>query len=166
MPLNLSGHLEVEALVAHRALNGLGLQLARLRRLLLHPLPLRLRQLRLEPLLVGGHLAGRVRRHRHQLLLPAGRRPIVGGGILVVHGDEKVLALAADDAAALARPALALLALVRVEEGEVVVVGDLLAGQDVPLGKDGHPLEAVDVPLFHLAVRVARVVDKSKISNE
>ena len=54
------------------------------------------------------------------------------------------------------------LCLVCVEQGEVVVVRDLLPGQDVPLRVHRHPVQTVHVPLLHLTVRVTRVVNEPK----
>ena len=68
---------------------------------------------------------------------------------------RKSCPLPAEDPAAVGGAALTLLTLVAVEKGEVVVVGDLFAGQDVALGEDGHARQPVHVPLFHLAVGLA-----------
>ena len=46
----------------------------------------------------------------------------------------------------------------RVEEREVVVVGELSAGRDVLVGEERHPMQAVHLPFLHLAVGRARVV--------
>ena len=65
MPLYLAGRLEVETLVAHGALDRLGLQLLHLGRVLDDPGHLFLGHLGLEPFLVGRDLNGRVGRHGH-----------------------------------------------------------------------------------------------------
>ena len=45
---------------------------------------------------------------------------------------------------------------------EVVVVAELGAGGDAALAEETHAVGAVDVPLLHLAVRLARVVDEAR----
>ena len=62
--MNLPKLFKVEALVADGTLDGLCLQLARLRRVLLKPLELLVGQLGLVPLRVGGHLPSGVRGYR------------------------------------------------------------------------------------------------------
>ncbi len=146
MTLDLAQQLEVETLVAHRALDRLGLQLLELGRVLLEPARVLLRQMRAVPLVVRRHLPRRIGRHRH-LLLAAARGAACHTPVVVLERDKKVFSLAADDAAAVLGAALALLALVRVEEGEVVVVADLLAHEDVLDGEEGHAVQPAHRPL-------------------
>jgi hypothetical protein len=147
MTLDLAQQLEVETLVAHRALDRLGLQLLELGRVLLKPARVLLRQMRAVPLIVRRHLPRRIGRHRHLLLAAARGAACHTSPVVVLKRDEKVLALAADDAATVLGAALALLALVRVEEGEVVVVADLLAHEDVLDGEEGHAVQPAYRPL-------------------
>ncbi len=65
------------------------------------------------------------------------------------------LAAPADDASAVLGAAVAALALVQVEEREVVVVAQLLPLLNVPQAEQGHAVVAVHCPLLDLAVGLA-----------
>ena len=52
----------------------------------------------------------------------------------------------------------------RVEQGEVVVVGQLLVRVDLPAGEESHPVHPVHRPLLHLAVGFAAVVDEPALA--
>ena len=59
---------------------------------------------------------------------------------------------------------MACLPLVGVEQGEVVVVGQLLVRLDLPAGEESHPVHPVHRPLLHLTVGFAAVVDEPALA--
>ena len=78
----------------------------------------------------------------------------------ILDGDQVILAATPNHSSASLCSTFALLALVCVEQGEVVVVADLLARQDVPQGEESHPGKPTHRPLLHLAVGLTGMIDE------